>query len=241
MMQLTGQTAVIVGGGSGVGAACAVALAELGAVVVLVGRRAERLKAVSESIGSLARWFAADGHSEEQMRTVFEQVGVFDHLLIPAAKTDRVGNFVEALTQDKFRETFEGKFWTQVNTAHAGAPFIRPGGSITFFSGAASRKAMRGMINIAAVNGALEAIVPGLALELAPTRVNIIIPGTLDTPYYEGLDDAAKQAVFERTAGILPVGRVGTAADIANAAVFLVTTGYVTGIALEVDGGLRLT
>lgn len=168
MLQLTGQIAVIVGGGSGVGAACAAALAELGAEVVLVGRRAERLKAVSESIGPVARWFAADGHSEEQMRVVFEQVGMFDHLLIPAAKTDRVGNFVEALTQEKFRETFEGKFWTQVNTAHAGAPFVRPGGSITFFSGAASRKAMRGMINIAAVNGALEAIVPGLALELAP-------------------------------------------------------------------------
>lgn len=175
------------------------------------------------------------------MAEVFKQIGTFDHLLIPAAKTDRVGNFVDALTQQKFRETFEGKFWTQVNAAHAGAPFVNPGGSITFFSGGASRKAMRGMVNIAAVNGALEAIVPGLALELAPTRVNIIIPGTLDTPYYDGLDDAAKKVIFDRTAGILPVGRVGTAEDIANAAVFLVTTGYVTGIALAVDGGLQLT
>lgn len=241
MVQLTGQTAVIVGGGSGVGAACGIALAELGAQVVLVGRRPDPLKAVAESIGSQARWFSADAHDEEQMQSVFQQIGPFDHLLIPAAKTDRVGHFVDALTQDKFRETFEGKFWTQVNTAHAGAPFVRRGGSITFFSGAASRKAMRGMVNIAAVNGALEAIVPGLALELAPTRVNIIIPGTLDTPYYEGLSEVDKKAIFDRTASMLPVGRVGTADDIANAAVFLVTTGYVTGIALDVDGGIRLT
>jgi NAD(P)-dependent dehydrogenase (short-subunit alcohol dehydrogenase family) len=238
---LDGQKAVIVGGGTGVGLACGEALAQLGAEVALIGRRAEKLEQAAQLIGVKASYFVANAHNEAEMREVFERIGIFDHLLIPAAKTDRVGNFVDVLTQDKFRETFEGKFWTQVNAARAGAPFVRKGGSITFFSGAASRKALRGMVNIAAVNGALEAIVPPLALELAPTRVNIIIPGTLDTPYFEGIPDDAKQAIFDRAASVLPVGRVGYAQDIANAAVFLVTTGYVTGTAIEVDGGIRLT
>lgn len=241
MSTLAGEKIVIVGGGSGVGLACAEAFAGLGAEVVLVGRNPDKLKKAAKSIGAQARYFVGDGHDEIAMSKLFAQIGLFDHLLIPAAKTDRVGTFVGDLTQEKFRETFEGKFWTQVNAAHAGAPFVKKGGSITFFSGAASRKAIHGMVNIAAVNGALEAIVPTLALELAPTRVNVIIPGTLDTPYYDGVADDVKKTIFDRAAERLPVGRVGTAQDIANAAVFLVTTGYVTGTAIEVDGGIHLT
>ncbi len=108
------------------------------------------------------------------------------------------------------------------------------------FSGGASRRAIAGMVNIAAINGAIDALVPTLALELAPTRVNAIAPGTLDTPYYEGMSEDQKRAIFDRMAGLLPAGRVGTAEDIAKAVMFLVTGSYVTGTVLEVDGGIRM-
>jgi NAD(P)-dependent dehydrogenase (short-subunit alcohol dehydrogenase family) len=97
---------------------------------------------------------------------------------------------------------------------------------------------MKGMVNIAAVNGAIDAVVPTLALELAPTRVNSISPGTLRTSYWTGVPDAQLEQIFDRMAKALPVGRVGTADDIANAVLFLLTTGYVTGTVLVVDGGL---
>jgi NAD(P)-dependent dehydrogenase (short-subunit alcohol dehydrogenase family) len=97
---------------------------------------------------------------------------------------------------------------------------------------------MAGMTNIAAVNGALDAIVPTLAVELAPTRVNSISPGTLRTTYWEGTPPEQLEQIFGRLAKALPVGRVGTADDIAEAVLFLVTNGYVTGTTLVVDGGL---
>jgi NAD(P)-dependent dehydrogenase (short-subunit alcohol dehydrogenase family) len=97
---------------------------------------------------------------------------------------------------------------------------------------------MKGMVNIAAVNGALDAIVPTLALELAPTRVNAISPGTLRTTYWTGVPDAQLEEIFGRMAKALPVGRVGTADDIAAAVLFVVTTGFVNGTVLAIDGGL---
>jgi NAD(P)-dependent dehydrogenase (short-subunit alcohol dehydrogenase family) len=106
--------------------------------------------------------------------------------------------------------------------------------------GGANRRAMRGMVNIAAVNGALDAVVPTLALELAPTRVNSVSPGNLRTTYWKGLADEEQQKIFDRKAMALPAGRIGTAEDVANAVLFLVTTSYVTGTVLAVDGGLPL-
>ena len=172
------------------------------------------------------------------MKAFFAEVGAFDHLVITAGQTDRGGPFLTELTDEKLRATFEGKFWVQVTAAHHGAPHIRPGGSITFFSGGANRRAIAGMANIAAVNGALDAIVPTLAIELAPTRVNAISPGTLRTTYWTGVPEAQLKQIFDRMANALPARRVGTADDIANAVLFLVTTSYVTGSVLAIDGGL---
>jgi NAD(P)-dependent dehydrogenase (short-subunit alcohol dehydrogenase family) len=94
------------------------------------------------------------------------------------------------------------------------------------------------MANIAAANGALDGIVPTLALELAPTRVNSVSPGTLRTSYWKGLPDEEQDKIFDRMAAALPAGRVGTAEDVAQAVLFLVTSSFVTGIVLPVDGGL---
>ena len=84
---------------------------------------------------------------------------------------------------------------------------------------------MKGMVNIAAVNGALDAVVPTLALELAPTRVNAISPGTLRTTYWEGLPEAELEKIFGRMAAGLPAGRVGTPEDVAQAVLFVGNNG----------------
>jgi NAD(P)-dependent dehydrogenase (short-subunit alcohol dehydrogenase family) len=235
-VSLEGQRAVVFGGASGAGLASAKLLAARGADVVIAGRRAARL----ESEGHDFRFSAheVDGKDVDAVERLFADLGGFDHLVITAGQTNRGGSFVEQITDKTFRDTFDGKFWVQVSAAHAGARRIRRGGSITFFSGGASRRAMRGMANIAAVNGALDAIVPTLALELAPTRVNSVSPGTLRTSYWTGLADEEQKKVFDHVAAGLPAGRVGTAEDIANAVLYLVTTSFVTGTVLAVDGGL---
>jgi NAD(P)-dependent dehydrogenase (short-subunit alcohol dehydrogenase family) len=229
---MKGQKVVVFGGGSGVGLASAKLLASLGAEIVIAGREATP---EAQAVGAM---LAVDGKKPKDVEAFFEKVGAFDHLVITAGQTNRGGSFTDEITDASFRETFDGKFWVQITAAHAGARHIRKGGSITFFSGGAAHRAMKGMVNIAAVNGALEAVVPTLALELAPTRVNAISPGTLRTTYWAGVPEAQLEAIFDRMASLLPAGRVGTADDIARGVQFLVTSPFVTGTVLSIDGGL---
>jgi NAD(P)-dependent dehydrogenase (short-subunit alcohol dehydrogenase family) len=238
-MRLDGQRAIVFGGASGVGLASAKLLGSQGADIVIAGWGAAKLD--SQGFPGRVTTYEVDGKDVAAVERFFAEVGAFDHLVIPAGQTNRGGSFVDTITDKSFRDTFDGKFWVQMTVAHAGARKIRSGGSITLFSGGASRKAMKGMVNIAAVNGALDAVVPTLALELAPTRVNAISPGTLRTTYWAGTPDADLEKIFDHMAQALPVKRVGTADDIASAVLFLVTTGYVNGTVLAVDGGLPHT
>lgn len=232
---LSGQKVVVFGGGSGAGLAAAKLLASKGAEVIVTGRSLDKMDAARKE-GLTAK--AVDGKDVAAVQAFFAELGAFDHLVITAGQTNRGGSFVDNITDKSFRDTFDGKFWVQVNAAHAGARTIEKGGSITFFSGGANRRALKGMANIAAVNAAIDGIVPTLAVELAPTRVNAISPGTLRTTYWTGVPDDQLEAIFDRTAKALPAGRVGTPDDIANAVLFLVTTSFVTGTVLAVDGGV---
>ncbi|HEV7556978.1 MAG TPA: SDR family oxidoreductase [Kofleriaceae bacterium] len=221
---------VVFGGGSGVGLAAAKLLAARGAEVIIAGRE----------LGSIDgfRTYAVDGKDVAAIEAFFEQVGAIDHLVITAGATNRGGSFVDDITDASFRATFDGKFWVQVNVAQRGARRVRKGGSITLFSGGANRRALRGMVNVAAVNGALDAIVPTLAVELAPTRVNSISPGTLRTTYWAGMPDQQLEQIFSHAAAGLPAGRVGTADDIARAVQFVIDSEFMTGTVLCIDGGL---
>lgn len=239
--ELAGQRVVIFGASSGVGLATGAVAAGQGAEVVLVARDPDKLAGAAARFTRKPQLEAVDGRDAAAVDALFARLSPFDHLVIPAGVTSPGGEFAAKLTRDAFRETFEGKFWVQVNVAFAGARVIRRGGSITFFSGGAAHRALKGMVNVAAVNGALEAIVPTLALELAPTRVNAISPGTLDTPYWTGTPAETKAAIFARQAELLPAGRVGTAEDIARAVRFVLTTPFITGTVLRVDGGLPLS
>jgi len=221
---------VIFGGGSGVGLAAAKLLAARGDEVIIAGRGVEPIEGF--------RTYAVDGKDLAAVGAVFEQIGTFDHLVITAGATNRGGAFLTDITDATFRATFDGKFWVQVNAAHLGARYVKPGGSITFFSGGANRRALAGMVNVAAVNGALDAIVPTLAVELAPTRVNSISPGTLRTTYWAGTPDAQLDAIMDNVAKHLPAGRVGSADDIARAVQFVIDSPFMTGTTLCVDGGL---
>ena len=78
-------------------------------------------------------------------------------------------------------------------------------------------------------------------MDLAPIRVNTIAPGLIDTPLVDGLLGAQKSAIVDREVARQPVKRVGTPEDIADAVLFLMKNGYVTGITLTVDGGRMLT
>ena len=124
---LSGQKVVVFGGGSGAGLAAAKLLASKGAEVVVTGRSLDKMEAARKE-GLIAK--AVDGKDVPAVHAFFEELGAFDHLVITAGQTNRGGSFVDNITDKSFRETFDGKFWVQVNAAHAAARTIKKGGSI---------------------------------------------------------------------------------------------------------------
>ncbi len=117
---------------------------------------------------------------------------------------------------------------------------MKNGGSITFMSGTSAWKPRPGGAVGSASCGAIEAFGRSLAIDLAPIRVNTIAPGFIDTPLIDALVGEHKAALLEREVARQPVKRVGTPEDIADAVLFLMKNGYVTGITLTVDGGRML-
>ncbi|GJF31725.1 hypothetical protein KNE206_44250 [Kitasatospora sp. NE20-6] len=81
---------------------------------------------------------------------------------------------------------------------------------------------------------------PPLAAELAPLRINAVSPGVVDTAWWSGLPEADRTAFFADIASRLPVGRVGTADDIAQAVTYLAGNGFTTGTVLDCSGGAVL-
>ena len=131
------------------------------------------------------------------------------------------------------RPRLDARVWAAAYAARYGAPKMVRGGSITFCSGAASVRPGKATNPLAAASaGAVESMTRALAVQLAPVRVNTVVPGIVEPPLLT-VSAGDLEAIAER----LPVGRVGQAEDIAQAVLFFMTNGYVTGQTLIVDGG----
>ncbi|MEU2714663.1 SDR family oxidoreductase [Streptomyces sp. NPDC007205] len=122
----------------------------------------------------------------------------------------------------------------------AALPALRRDGSVTLVTAASARAALPGTAGLAAINGALEAMVPPLAVELAPLRVNAVSPGVVDTPWWDGVPAGQRRALFDGFAAITPVGRIGRPGDIARAIHLLAANDFMTGVVLEATGGATL-
>lgn len=235
MTTLEGQRVVVVGGTSGMGLATVRAAIALGADVVAAGRRPPTRR---ESIPGVTP-AEVDVTDEVSVRHLFEGVEELDHLLVTAS----AGTPGAFLDQDlaAARSFMDGKFFGSWTCARYAAPRLRAtGGSITFVTGGAvARPPVHGSM-ITAAFAAIEALTRALAVELAPRRVNTIRPGYTDSDMWSFLSDTERDGLRRRVAQAMPVRRMGTPADIAQAAVFLMTNPQVTGAVLEVTGGETL-
>ena len=239
-MGISGQRILITGGSSGIGFAVARALALVeGAKVTIASRSTDKLRAARAALDNKVEARELDVTDESAIIRFFSDFGPFDHL-VTAASTAAMGPAVDMPTA-AFRALVDSKLYGQFLVARHAAGHIAAHGSITFFSGTVTQKPILGATAYAAVGAAAEAMARMLAFELAPRRVNTVVPGVIDTPAWDSLFDAnTKSAVFSQIASSLPVRRLGTPDDIAQAVLFLISNGFVDGASLVVDGGHRL-
>jgi NAD(P)-dependent dehydrogenase (short-subunit alcohol dehydrogenase family) len=230
---LDNQRILVIGGSSGIGLAIAAATADAGASVTIASRNQEKLTAVAPKLNGTARTAVLDTGDNEQLERFFEKQMTWDHVVVSAAQT-KVGS-VRSLSLADAKAAMESKFWGAYRVARVAR--ISDGGSLTLVSGFLSERPSATAVLQGAINAALEALARGLALELAPVRVNAVSPGIIETPIWNDLPSEKRREVFETTAQQLPVRKIGQPEDIANAVLFLMTTAYATGSTVRVDGG----
>lgn len=234
--------AVIVGGNSGMGLALAERLLSQGAAVTLVGRSADKLAAAGEQLSRVGRprLEQADVTREEEVQALFERTGGLDHLVCTAADIRGAYVMLKELPLEALTRALQSKVVAPMLLAKHALPRLSPQGSITFTSGIAAYRPRPRGVAVAAINAALEGMVRAMAVEFAPVRVNAVSPGWVRTPIWRDVAGEEADHMLAEMAERLPVGRVGTPQDIAEAITFLLGNGFCTGTVLHVEGGHRL-
>ena len=230
LADLAGQRVLVIGGGSGIGLATAQCAAAQGARVTIAGRDAAKLAAAVATLGEDAAIASFDMTDAGQVESFFAGAPAFDHVVVTAAALH--SGPVRELPLDKARAAFDSKFWGPYLVARFAR--IAGQGSLTLVSGAAARRPRAGRGAVAAASAAIEALTRVLAAELAPVRVNCVSPGLVDTPMLR----AARAAIAPPPG--LATGRIGRSEEIAFQILACAANPYMTGVIVDVDGGLSL-
>jgi NAD(P)-dependent dehydrogenase (short-subunit alcohol dehydrogenase family) len=250
---LAGQRVMVVGGNSGMGLAVSARLLKMHCQVLIVGRSRDKLDAAHEQLRALGDkapkqapafndpiLLQADVTDEAQVQQLFEASGPVDHVICTAADIRGAYELLPQLPLDALDRAIRSKVIAPILLAKHGAPRMPAHGSITLTSGIAAYRPRPKGVAVAAINAALEGVVRAMAVELAPLRINAVSPGWVRTPIWNDVAGADSESLLAAMAERLPVGRVGSGDDIADAIVFLLGNGYTTGTVLHVDGGHQL-
>ena len=245
--RLKGKIGIVTGAGSGIGRACAIALASEGARVALAGRRRDRVEEVAHKIGDSAFAIPSDvSKTNEVSRLIEETVSHLGGLnfLLNNAGVLHIGN-AEQITEEQWDHTFNVNVRAVWQLSRAALPHMREvgGGSIINVASTLGVVGARNRAAYAASKGAVVLLTKSMVVDHGHenVRVNAICPGFVETDLTAAVigqapDPAAVRR--ERTAAH-PIGRLGRPEDIAGLAVYLASdeSSWVTGAVLPVDGG----
>lgn len=245
MGRYTGKKAVVTGGTTGMGLATVQALLEGGAEVLLTGLNEKNLEAARRQLGPRAHVVRSDTASLADIdalgRTVHATLGELDFVFINAgfARFGTLEQVTEAVYDQTFGINTKGAFFT----AQRLAPLVRSGGAFVFTTSVADLVGSPGLSAYSGAKAAVRSFAQVFAAELLPRgiRVNVVSPGFIKTPTM-GVSGSSEAdlAVFEQEGNrVTPMKRIGTAEEVARAALFLAFEAtFTTGVELPVDGGL---
>jgi len=233
---LAGKKVVVLGGTSGIGLATATAAADEGAQVTVASSNPARVEQALKQLPASAAGKVVDLSREDEIEKFFRTIGTFDHLVYTAGENISISE-VAASDVDFARQYFDIRYWGAYRAVKFGASSITAGGSITLTSGIAAARPGKGWSLGASICSAMEGLTRALAIELAPTRVNIVSPGVVKTDLWLSLDAATREQLYKATGEALPVKKVGESDEIAQTYLYLMKQTYSTGQVVIVDGG----
>jgi len=238
-MTLKGARVLIAGGGSGIGFAVAKAALAEGADISIASTNAAKLAAASAQLGGV-KSMVLDITDEAAVAACFAAPAEYDHIVTTAGDWGKArrGPFSD-MNMDDARALFGVRFWGAAHLAKHGAKRVAPGGSITLTSGMSAFRPQKGSVMATAMAGSIEHLTYGLAVELAPIRVNAVFPGGVATEIFRNLPEPIRSAEEKRFAK-QPLPRIGEPDEVAQAYLYVMTCGYATGQIIKVDGGGEL-
>lgn len=231
---LAGQRIVVLGGSSGIGFAVAKAALDQGAAVHIGSSSTERVDAAVQRLGHGASGGVIDLADEASVEAFFASHGPIDHLAYTAGDWTRrklkIGPEFDAA---QAQASFDIRFWGILRTIKFALPLLAANGSITLTSGLFAHRPAKGSAFSTALTGAVEHLTQGLAVELAPIRVNVVTPGFIATEAWARLPAGAVDAMVKAQ----PLPRAGDPAEAAEAYLYFMRAGFTTGQRAIVDGG----
>ena len=240
MGKLEGKIVVITGATSGMALATAKLFVAEGAYVFITGRRQEQLDKAVREIGRNVTGVQGDAASLADLDRLYAKVksekGRID-VLYASAGIGEFGVPLGSVTEAGFDKVFDVNVKGTLFTVQKALPLMSDGGSIIMTGSIASVKGFGGLGVYNATKAAIRSFARTWTVDLKDRkiRVNVIIPGTIDTGVFVGV---AKE-VKDQFVSIIPMGRIGRSEEIATAALFLASddSSFITGIELFVDGG----
>ena len=246
-MSLAGRVALVTGASQGIGRACATRLASSGAAVAVAARNQEKLDELVSEIkasGGNAAAFPLDVSDEDQIKSTFKSVlGQFSKIDI---LVNNAGITRDQLVMRMKRADWDMVLNTNLTSAYCciqqviGSMLKQRWGRIINISSIFGQMGQAGQANYAASKAGLIGLTMAIAREVASRSItcNAVAPGFVQTAMTSGLPEDLKQTALK----LIPLGRIGTPEDVANAVAFLASdeASYITGHVLNVNGGMLM-
>jgi len=248
MFSLKGKTAVITGGGSGIGKAIAVLFAKQGANVYIIelnaAAAAETVEEIIQQHG-IAKAYGCDVSKQQEVLDVFNEIGRLD-ILVNNAGIAHIGK-ADTTAEEDFTRVFEVNVKGAYNTLFAGIPLLRKSNSAVILN-MASIAALVGITDRFAYSmskGAIYAMTLSVARDYLAEgiRCNSISPARVHTPFVDGFIAknyaGQEKEIFEKLSKSQPLGRMGKPEEVASLALYLCSedAGFITGNDYPIDGG----
>jgi len=240
MASLAGSRVLVIGGTSGIGLGVARAVLAEGGDVTVASSNPARVESAIAKLGG-GSGVRLDVSSEDEVARFFADSGQWDHIAFTAADWAQVDHVdFSGIDLAAAVHHFTIRFWGAVAVAKHALAKMRPGGTLIFTNGMAAHRPQKGLAISTAMAGAVEHLVKGLAVDLAPVRVNGVCPGAIRTEAWDELPEDFRRFQEERLSGQL-VPRVGETSECAEAYLYLMKATYTTGQTLRVEGGWSLS